>query len=158
MLPLSERTLGLGTENAFVVLKEVQARVAAGLDVKNFCIGQPDFVTPDHIRLAAIEALLQGRTGYTPSAGIPELRAALAESMHRTRGLEASPVDVVVACGAKPFIGYVIQCVTDPGASHEVVVPAPGYPIYESQVRAQGAVPVPLPLREANGFRPDPEE
>jgi aspartate aminotransferase len=157
MLPLSERTRGLGTENAFVVLKEVLERIAAGADVKNFCIGQPDFVTPDHIRLAAIEALIQGRTGYTPSAGIPELRQAVAESV-RARGLGASPDDVVVACGAKPFIGYVIQSVTDPGAGHEVILPVPGYPIYESQARAQGAVPRHLPLRERNGFRVDPEE
>lgn len=158
MLPISDRTRSLGTENAFVVLKEVLERVAAGRDVKNFCIGQPDFVTPDHIRLAAIDALVQGRTGYTPSAGIPELRAAVADAMRRTRRLDASQDDVVVACGAKPFIGYVVQTVTDPGAGHEVIFPAPGFPIYESQVRAQGAVPVPLPLRERNGFRPDPEE
>jgi aspartate/methionine/tyrosine aminotransferase len=65
---------------------------------------------------------------------------------------------VVVACGAKPFIGYTIQSVTDPGAGHEVVFPVPGFPIYESQIQAQGAVPVPLPLRERNGFKPDPEE
>jgi aspartate/methionine/tyrosine aminotransferase len=158
MLPISDRTRSLGTENAFVVLKEVLERVAAGRDIKNFCIGQPDFVTPDHIRLAAIDALIQGRTGYTPSAGIPELRVAVADSVRRTRRIDVSPDDVVVACGAKPFIGYVVQSVTDPGAGHEVILPVPGFPIYESQVRAQGAVPVPLPLRERNGFRPDPDE
>jgi aspartate/methionine/tyrosine aminotransferase len=158
MLPISERTRGLGTENAFVVLAEVLARMARGVDIKNFCIGQPDFVTPDHIRLAAMRALIEGKTGYTPSAGIPELRAAVAETIGRTRRLRVSPDDVVVACGAKPFIGYTIQSVTDPGAGHEVIYPVPGFPIYESQIRAQGAVPVPLPLRERNGFRPDPEE
>jgi aspartate aminotransferase len=157
MLPLSDRAGSLGTENAFVVLKEVLERTAAGADIKNFCIGQPDFVTPDHIRLAAIEALLQGRTGYTPSAGIPELRDAVAQSM-RQRGLSAAPEDVVVACGAKPFIAYVIQSVTDPGAGHQVVVPVPGFPIYESQARAQGALVRHLPLREENGFRVDPCE
>ncbi|HEY3215741.1 MAG TPA: pyridoxal phosphate-dependent aminotransferase [Candidatus Eisenbacteria bacterium] len=158
MLPISERTRELGTENAFHVLKEVLERVAAGADVKNFCIGQPDFVTPDSIRIAAFRALIEGKTGYTPSAGIPELRAAVAESMRRTRRLEVTPEDVVVGCGAKPFIGYVIQSVTDPGAGHEVVYPVPGFPIYESQIRAQGAVPVALPLRERNGFRLDPDD
>ena len=74
----------------------------------------------------------------------------------RARDLTASPEDVVVACGAKPFIGYVIQSVTDPGAGHEVILPVPGYPIYESQARAQGAVPRHLPLRERNGFRGRP--
>ena len=158
MLPVSNRTRELGTENAFVVLGEVAERVAAGADIRNFCIGQPDFITPDHIRLAAVRALLDGRTGYTPSPGIPELRVAIADTMQRTRGLTVKPEDVVVACGAKPFISYAIQTVTDPGAGHEVIYPVPGFPIYDSQVRAQGAVPVPLPLRERNGFRIDPDE
>jgi aspartate/methionine/tyrosine aminotransferase len=158
MRTISDRARGLGTENAFVVLKEALERIAAGKDVKNFCIGQPDFVTPDHIRLAAVRALIEGKTGYTPSAGIPELRAAVAQAMRRTRGLEVLPSDVVVGCGAKPFIGYVVQTVTDPGAGHEVIFPVPGFPIYESQVRAQGAVPVPIPLRERNGFHLDPDE
>jgi aspartate/methionine/tyrosine aminotransferase len=158
MLPISERSRELGTENAFVVLQEVLQRVAAGKDVKNFCIGQPDFVTPDHIRLAAMNALIQGKTGYTASAGIPELREAIARTTERTRRIPVVPEDVVVACGAKPFIGYSIQSVTDPGAGQEVIFPVPGFPIYESQIRAQGAVPVPLPLREKNGFRLDPEE
>jgi aspartate/methionine/tyrosine aminotransferase len=158
MPPISERARSLGTENAFIVLNEVQARVARGADVTNFCIGQPDFVTPDAIRLAAIRALIEGKTGYTPSAGIAPLRVAIAETMRRTRGLDVAPDDVVVACGAKPFIGYVIQSVTDPGAGHEVVFPVPGFPIYESQARAQGAVPVPLPLRERNGFGLDVAE
>jgi aspartate/methionine/tyrosine aminotransferase len=158
MLPISERARELGTENAFVVLKEVLDRIAGGADVKNFCIGQPDFVTPDHIRLAAINAVIQGKTGYTPSVGIPELREAAAHMMERTRRIPVAAEDVVVACGAKPFIGYTIASVTDPGAGHEVIFPTPGFPIYESQVRAQGAVPVPLPLREKNGFRLDPDE
>ena len=158
MLPISDRTRNLGTENAFVVLEEVRARIAAGADVKNFCIGQPDFVTPDHIRLAAIRSLLEGKTGYTPSPGIPELRAAVASTIERTRRLSVAPEDVVVGCGAKPFIGYVLQTVTDPGAGHEVIFPAPGFPIYESQIRAQGATPVPLWLREKHGYRPDPAE
>src|SRR5262245_17733405 len=158
MLPISERAGSLGTENAFVVLKDVLARAGAGADIKNFCIGQPDFVTPDAIRLAAVRALIEGKTGYTPSAGIPELRQAIAASVRRTRGIAVDPDDVVVACGAKPFIGYAIQTVTDPGAGHEVIFPVPGFPIYHSQTVAQGAVPVPLPLRERNGFRPDPDE
>jgi aspartate/methionine/tyrosine aminotransferase len=158
MLPVSDRSRDLGTENAFVVLKEALDRIAAGKDIKNFCIGQPDFVTPDNIRLAAMHALILGKTGYTPSAGIPELRSAVAESIERTRRISVATDDVVVACGAKPFIGYTIQTVTDPGRGHEVIFPVPGFPIYESQIRAQGAVPVPLPLRERFGYRVDPDE
>jgi aspartate aminotransferase len=158
MLPISDRTRSLGTENAFVVLEQVRARVEAGADIKNFCIGQPDFVTPDPIRLAAIRALLDGKTGYTPSAGIRELRIAIAHTVERTRHIPVRPDDVVVGCGAKPFIGYAIQIATDPGAGHEVIFPAPGFPIYESQIRAQGALPVPLWLRQRDGYKPDPAE
>jgi len=153
----SNRTRRLGTENAFVVLAEVAALQAEGREVLSFCIGQPDFPTPRHICDAAIRAIHEGKHGYTPSAGIPQLRAAVARSVGRTHGLEVSPDDVVIAAGAKPFIGYAIASTTDFGARDEVVYPVPGFPIYESQIVMQGAVPVPLHLREANGFRVDPE-
>ena len=73
MLTLSRRAKELGTENAFVVLGEVEKLVAEGRNIVSFCIGQPDFPTPDHIRLAGIKAITDGRTGYTPSPGIAPL-------------------------------------------------------------------------------------
>ncbi len=152
MLPLSKRTAALGTENAFVVLAEVNKLIASGRDVKSFCIGQPDFVPPDHARVAAIEAICLGKTGYTPSAGIPDLRAAVARDFSSSRGIEVAPDDVVVGCGAKPFIGHTIHTVTDYGEGHEVLYPNPGFPIYESMIRALGAVPVPLELHEQDDF------
>ena len=156
---LSERASTLGTENAFVVLAEVNALARAGRDIVNFCIGQPDFPTPAHVCEAAMRAIREGRHGYTPSAGIDELREAAARYLSRTRGgLPIAPEDVVVAAGAKPFIAYTILSVTDAGVGHEVIYPNPGFPIYESQIRACGAVPVPLALREARAFGFDPAE
>src|SRR5947207_7303621 len=93
---LSRRTSELGTENAFVVLAEVNALVRAGRDIISFCIGQPDFPTPRNIQEAAIRAVREGRHGYTPSAGIDELREAAAAYMGRMRGLAIRPADVVI--------------------------------------------------------------
>ncbi len=158
MPKLSRRADSLGTENAFVVLAEVNQLIRAGRDIVSFCIGQPDFPTPTHIQDAAVDAIRAGRHGYTPSAGIDELRAAAAQSMGRLRGIDIAPEDVVVGAGAKPFIAYAIASVTDYGVGDEVIFPVPGFPIYESQIRANGAVPVALPLREARHFAFDPEE
>jgi len=149
---ISSRTSGLGTENAFVVLKEVNDLIAEGREIISFCIGQPDFNTPPNICEAGIEAIRDGRHGYTPSAGIPELREAVAEYVSRTRGVEVNPGWVVIANGAKPFIGFTLLSVTDYGQGHEVLYPNPGFPIYSSQAVAHGAVPVPLHLLESKDF------
>ena len=158
MPSISRRSDQLGTENAFVVLAEVAKLQAAGKDIVSFCIGQPDFPTPANIQDAAVAAIRGGKHGYTPSAGIAELREAIAKYVSRTRGVAVSPDDVVVGAGAKPFIAYAILSVTDHGAGDEVIYPNPGFPIYESQIRAMGAVPVPIYLREARGFNFDPAE
>ena len=152
MVDISARTLNLGTENAFVVLKEVNELLAKGRDIVNFCIGQPDFDTPDYIKQAAIKALENGKTGYTASAGIPELREAVATYLSETRNIEVKPESVVIANGAKPFIGYTILSTTDHGKGDEVLYPNPGFPIYESLIKEYGAVPIPLPLLEGKGY------
>ena len=156
--PLSRRAESLGTENAFVVLAEVNALVRQGRDIVSFCIGQPDFPTPLHVQDAAIAAIRGGKHGYTPSAGIDELREAAARDLATRRGLAIGPEDVVVGGGAKPFIAYTIASVTDHGAGDEVIYPVPGFPIYESQIIANGAVPVPIFLRESRDFAFDPAE
>jgi aspartate/methionine/tyrosine aminotransferase len=158
MLSLSRRARELGTENAFVVLGEVERLQAAGRDILSFCIGQPDFDTPDTIRLAGIRAITAGHTGYTASPGIPALRQAVSAYFSRTRKVTVQPDEVVCGCGGKPFIAYSILSVTDYGQGHEVIFPNPGFPIYESQVQACGALAVPLDLREARGFSFDPED
>jgi len=155
---MSRRAESLGTENAFVVLAEVNALIRGGRDIVSFCIGQPDFPTPRPIQEAAIAAIKGGKHGYTPSAGIDELRTAAAHDLGTRRGLDIRPEDVVVGAGAKPFIAYTIASVTDYGAGDEVIYPVPGFPIYESQIVANGAVPVPIYLRESRGFAFDPAE
>jgi len=158
MTALSQRAQSLGTENAFVVLAEVNKLIREGRNIISFCIGQPDFATPQHIQDAGIAAITQGKHGYTPSAGIPELRQAAADYFSRTRGIQVDADDVVVGAGAKPFIAYTIQSVTDYGAGDEVIYPVPGFPIYDSQIKANGAVGVPIFLRESRNFGFDPQE
>src|ERR687883_341831 len=159
MPPISRRAESLGTENAFVVLAEVNALARQGKDIISFCIGQPDFPAPGHVQEAAIRAIKGGKHGYTPSAGIDELREAAARYLAGMRGgLPIRPEDVVVGAGAKPFIAYAILSTTDYGAGDEVIYPNPGFPIYESQIAANGAKPVPIHLHEKRGFSFDPDE
>ncbi len=158
MADVSRRARELGTENAFVVLAEVNALIRQGKDIVSFCIGQPDFHTPVNIQDAGVKAIREGKHGYTPSAGIVELREAVAGYLASSRHLKVSPDEVVVGAGAKPFIGYTVLSTTDYGAGDEVIYPNPGFPIYESQIKANGAVPVPLYLRESRGFNFDPQE
>ena len=158
MVNLSRRTSDLGTENAFTVLAEVNRRLREGADIKNFCIGQPDFDTPENIKQAAIRAIKSGKSGYTPSSGIPELQQAVAARFSKTRGVEIKPEHVAVACGGKPFIYWSILCTTDYGMGDEVIYPNPGFPIYKSQIAAHGAKPVPLPLIEERKFAFDIED
>ncbi len=158
MVNISKRTNELGTENAFSVLAEVNKKIRAGANIKNFCIGQPDFDTPDYIKQAAIKAIKDGKTGYTPSAGIPELQQAVAAMFTRTRRVEVKPEHIAVACGGKPFIYWSILSTTDYGKGDEVIYPNPGFPIYQSQIIAHGAKPVPLPLVEEKEFAFDIED
>jgi len=159
---VSARARSLGTENAFVVLAEVNQLIRAGRDIISFCIGQPDFPTPPNIQDAAIAAIREGKHGYTQSAGIDPLREAAAREINRMRGLAGASAmtaeDVVIGAGAKPFIAYAVLSVTDYGSGDEVIYPVPGFPIYESQIAVHGAVPVPLYLREARDFAFDPNE
>ena len=159
MPQVSRRAANLGTENAFVVLAEVNALARQGKDIISFCIGQPDFPAPDNVQEAAIRAIRAGKHGYTPSAGIDELREAAARYLGARRGgLPIRPEDVVAGAGAKPFIAYAILSTTDYGAGDEVIYPNPGFPIYESQIVAHGAKPVPIHLHEAKDFSFDLNE
>jgi aspartate aminotransferase len=159
MPDISRRAASLGTENAFVVLAEVNALARQGKDIISFCIGQPDFPASQNVQEAAIAAIRSGKHGYTPSAGIDELRQAAAQYLARMRGgLPIQAEDLVVGAGAKPFIAYTIVSTTDYGAGDEVIYPNPGFPIYESQILANGAKPVPIQLREGRNFSFDPRE
>lgn len=146
----------LGTETAFEVLARARELERAGKSVVHLEIGEPDFDTPAHIKDAAIRALHDGFTHYTPSAGLYEAREAVAEHVSVTRGIPVDPDEIVITPGSKPIMFFAILALVDPG--DEVIYPDPGYPIYESVARFAGAVAKPLVLREERGFRVDPDE
>ena len=146
----------LGTETAFEVLAKARALEAQGRHIVHLEIGEPDFDTPPSIASAGIEAIRAGQTHYTPSAGTPELRAAIARHVSRTRGVAADATDVIVSPGAKPIMFYAILALLEEG--DEAIVPDPGFPIYASMVQFVGAKVVPLPLREENDFGVDLHE
>ncbi len=152
---LASRMERIGTETAFEAAARARALEASGVDVVHLEIGEPDFDTPAHIRAAAQRALDEGRTHYAPYAGIPELRAAIAADATRRKGFPVTPEQVFVTVGGKGVMLYAIEALVEAG--DEVIVPDPGYPIYESLVRFMGGTPVPLPLRQAQGFRLDPD-
>jgi aspartate/methionine/tyrosine aminotransferase len=155
-MDLAERMGRLGTESAFEVLARARALEAEGRKIVHLEIGEPDFDTPAHVIEAAERALRDGATHYCPAPGIPELREAAAAFFARTRGVEIPADRIVTTPGAKPVMFYSILALCGPG--DEVVYPDPGFPMYESIAAFAGATPVPVPLREANGFRVDPDE
>ncbi|MEQ8290683.1 MAG: pyridoxal phosphate-dependent aminotransferase [Roseovarius sp.] len=140
----------LGTESAFTVLAKAGKMAAEGRDIINLGIGQPDFRTPEHIVEAGIKALRDGHHGYTPANGLPELREAVAADLHRRHGVEVNPDHVVAVPGGKPTMFFAVLMFGEPGA--EIMYPNPGFPIYESVIRYSGATPVPIELKEENGF------
>lgn len=151
----AKRMETLGTETAFEVLAKAKALEKQGKDVVHLEIGEPDFDTPKNIKEAASRALNAGYTHYTPSAGIPELRQAIADYISTTRNIPVSPEEVVVTPGAKPIMFFSILALVNP--NEEVLYPNPGFPIYESLINFVGAKPVPIPLKEENDFSIDSE-
>jgi aspartate/methionine/tyrosine aminotransferase len=155
-MKLAKKMSRLGTETAFEVLVRARALEAQGKDIVHLEVGEPDFDTPANIIDAAIVALKSGYTHYGPSAGLPELREAIAQEISRTRGLDVKPGEVVVTPGAKPIMFFVILALAEEG--DEVLYPNPGFPIYESMINFVGATPVPIPLREERDFCFDLDE
>jgi aspartate/methionine/tyrosine aminotransferase len=145
----------LGTETAFEVLAKAKALEKQGKDIVHLEIGEPDFDTPKNIKEAAVKALNSGYTHYTPSAGMPELRQAVADYISKTRKLDVKPEEVVITPGGKPIMFFSILALVNPG--DEVMYPNPGFPIYESMINFVGAKPVPIPLKEQSEFGLDAE-
>ena len=140
----------IGEENAFAVLARATELSRQGKDIINLGIGQPDFRTPDHIVEAAVKALRDGQHGYTPATGILPLREAVAADIHRRIGVEVSPEQVIIVPGGKVTMFAAILMFGEPGA--DILYPDPGFPIYRSMIEYTGARPVPIPIREENGF------
>ena len=146
----------IGEENAFAVLARATALAAQGRDIINLGIGQPDFRTPDHIVEAAAKALRDGHHGYTPAVGILPLREAVSTDLHKRYGVTVSPEEVMIMPGGKPTMFMSILMFGQPGV--EIMYPDPGFPIYRSMIEYTGATPVPIPIREENGFAFSAEE
>ncbi|MBM3120820.1 MAG: pyridoxal phosphate-dependent aminotransferase [Chloroflexi bacterium] len=149
----AQRTDGLRLEGAYQVLARAQELEAQGRQIVHLEIGEPDFPTPENIGRAAARAIAEGKTHYNPSAGIRELRAAIAADASRRRGLTILPEQVVVSPGAKPNLFFPALALVNPG--EEVVYPDPGFPTYEAMIRVTGGVGRPVPLLESNGFSID---
>lgn len=146
----------IGEENAFAVLARATALAQAGRDVINLGIGQPDMPTPPHVVEAAVKALQDGHHGYTPATGILPLREAVSRDLDRRLGVQVSPDSVMIVPGGKVTMFMAILMFGEPGA--EILYPDPGFPIYRSMIEFTGATPVPVPIREANGFAFSAEE
>jgi len=155
-MQLASRMASIGTETAFEAAARARALEAQGRSVVHLEIGEPDFDTPENVREAAKRAIDQGRTHYPPFPGIPELREAIAADSAKRRGFAPDPANVFVTVGGKGVMYYAILALVDPG--DEVIVPDPGYPIYESVTRFVGGTAVPIAIRQENNFRLDPDE
>jgi aspartate/methionine/tyrosine aminotransferase len=140
----------IGEENAFAVLARATELAAKGRSVINLGIGQPDFRTPDFIVEAAVKALRDGHHGYTPAVGIMPLREAVAADLHKRFQVTVSPDEVMIMPGGKPTMFMSILMFGEPGA--DILYPDPGFPIYRSMIEYTGARPIPVPIREENGF------
>lgn len=146
----------IGEENAFAVLARATALAAQGRDIVNLGIGQPDFPTPAHIVEAAIKALRDGHHGYTAATGILPLREAVVADLHRRFDVEVSPENVLIVPGGKVTMHMAILMFGAPGV--DILYPDPGFPIYRSMIEFTGATPIPVPMREQNGFAFSAEE
>jgi aspartate aminotransferase len=153
---IADRMSNIGTETAFEVSARARALQAQGRDIIHLQIGEPDFDTPANARDAAKGALDAGETHYAPFPGIPALREAIAEDATARKGFGVTPDRVFVTVGGKGVMLYAILGLVNPG--DEVIVPDPGYPIYESLTRFVGGTPIPVPIRMENDFRIDLDE
>jgi len=155
-MQLVKKMARIGVESAFEVMVKARALEAKGKSVIHLEIGEPDFPTPRNVIEAGKKALDEGWTKYGPTQGLPDLRQSIASYISRTRGIKVGPQNVCVVPGGKPIMYFVIIALLEEG--DEAIYPDPGFPIYESMIRFQGAKPVPIPLRESRGFSLDINE
>lgn len=152
----AKRVENLGTEKAFEVMNICQKLEAQGKDIVYMQIGEPDFDTPKNIVDAAIDALKQGYTHYSPNTGVKELKSAIVNYVQRYKGFTCQEEEVVVVPGGKPVMFFAMLALIE--EQDEVLYPNPGYPIYESLIHFTGAKAVPMPILEENQFELDIED
>jgi aspartate aminotransferase len=156
MHQLTQRVASLTPSLTLAIDAKAKKMKAEGVDVCGFGAGEPDFDTPAHIKEAAAKALADGFTKYTPSSGLPELRAAIAQKLKDENGIEYKPSQIIVNCGAKHscYNAVIATC----QAGDEVIIPAPYWLSYPEMVKLADASPVIVPTKEENGFKITPEE
>lgn len=152
---ISSRVAAIPESATLAVTAKAKAMKAAGEDVIAFAAGEPDFDTPTFIKDVAVEALRAGKTKYAPVPGTPELRQAICDKLERENGLEYTPSEIVVSCGAKHSLFNAVLTLVSEG--DEVLIPAPYWVTYPEQVRFAGGVPVPVETKPGEGFRLRPE-
>jgi len=153
---VATRAEDLGFESGAEILGQAARLEAAGRDLVRLDLGEPDLPTPPNVVEAATRALRDGVTRYTPPGGLPDARAAVAEHVSRTRGVDVEPRQVILTSGSTQALLIVALALVEPG--DEVILPDPGYPLYPALVRLAGGVPLPVRLREEAGFRYDLDE
>jgi aspartate/methionine/tyrosine aminotransferase len=149
-MEFTDRVRKLAPEGAYSMLARAQQLEVSGRKIIHLELGQPDFPTLDNVTAAGIRAIQDGCTRYTPSAGMPSLREAIAADAGRRRGIEIKPAQVVVGPGAKPALFFPTLALVSPG--DEVIYPDPGFPTYAAMIGVAGGVSVPVPLREDQDF------
>lgn len=156
MKPLSKIAAGVSPSATLAVSALAKKMKAEGKDVIGFGAGEPDFATPDRISYAGVRAICDGKTRYTPAAGMIELRQAICDRVKADYGLEYEPTQAVVASGAKHMVYIALAALVDPG--DEVIVPSPYWVSYYEMVRLFGGVPVVVDVSEEQGFQLTPEQ
>jgi aspartate/methionine/tyrosine aminotransferase len=150
-VPIAERMSRIGTETAFAVSLEASQLAQKGVKIYPFHLGDMNIITPSNVMDAAIEAMRKGKTGYCPTAGIPDLRQAVAKDVGEQRKLKLTADNVSIQPGGKPTISKFIMVAMNPG--DKVLYPNPGYPIYESQIEFHGGMGLPYGYKEVrDGF------
>ena len=149
-MDFAERVNTLAPEGAYFMLARAQALEAAGKHIIHLEVGQPDVPTFENVSQAGIDAIEEGFVRYTPSAGIPALRKAIADDAGKRRGVAFEASQVVVGPGAKPALFFPTLALVRPG--DEVIYPDPGFPTYKAMIEVAGGIPVPVPLREEQDF------
>ncbi|NOY39714.1 MAG: pyridoxal phosphate-dependent aminotransferase [Nitrospirae bacterium] len=153
---VSERATRVKPSPTLAMDTKAKEMKSQGIDVISFGVGEPDFDTPDNIKEAAIKAIRDGHTKYTPVGGIPQLKDAIAEKLRKDNGLSYEKEEIIVSCGAKHSLYNIAQALLSPG--DEVVIPSPYWVSYPAQVLLNDATPVFVKTREEDGFMLNPDE
>src|SRR5436190_8787037 len=156
MIPISKMAGAVQPSATLAAGAKAKAMKAEGIQVFDFSLGEPDFPTPEHICQAAVKAMRDGHTHYTPANGIPELRAAVARWYQKTYGIRYGADQVIASNGAKHSIHNALAATVGPG--DEVIIPTPYWVSYSDLVSMTGATPVLVNCRLVSGFRMTPQQ